>query len=531
MSRADRPWSHDIPDGPWDYVVIGTGMGGMTSAATLAKLGKKVLVIERHAIPGGFTQTFKRPGYQWDVGVHIVGEMSDQSYPGRLLTDLTGGALEWEPVGQIYDEFNFPDGFTIQFPDTPQDFRETLVEYFPDERDAIDTYLEMVKHASRSAAQHFRLRALPSLLARGRKRAEAAAMPYFSKTVPEVLGELTDDVRLQAVLAAQWGYYTSTPREASFAMHALMVQHFRYGAYYPAGTAEQIAWGLLQPVADAGGWTAVRRPVDEIVVRRGRVEGVNLADGQEISCKRVISAAGAVQTARMLGRDLPGTNVDAYRKANAAHVSLYLGFKGDIASAGANRWCQWYYGQWELDAKAWDVAPGAVPEDVPVLFCSFPSLKDPRHDPGPEMRHTGETITFVPWDAFARWDGTRWQKRPEDYDEFKQELTDAMLKAYLKHYPDMADMIDHAEMSTPVSTNHFTDALQGSIYGLNTEPARFADLSLGPRTSIKGLFMGGQDAMAPGIVGALNGGALAAVAAEPVAAGRYLAPIIRPSRT
>ena len=101
--RDARPWSHDIPDGPWDYIVIGSGIGGMTAAALLAKLGRRVLVLEQHNIPGGFTQTFKRPGYRWDVGVHIVGEMSMRSAAGRLLHELTDGRLAWEPVGEVYD--------------------------------------------------------------------------------------------------------------------------------------------------------------------------------------------------------------------------------------------------------------------------------------------------------------------------------------------------------------------------------------------------------------------------------------------
>ncbi|NIS35537.1 MAG: NAD(P)-binding protein, partial [Actinobacteria bacterium] len=72
----------------------------------LAKLGRRVLVLEQHNIPGGFTQMFRRPGYRWDVGVHIVGEMTSRSYAGRVLESLTDGRLEWEPVGPVYDEFN-----------------------------------------------------------------------------------------------------------------------------------------------------------------------------------------------------------------------------------------------------------------------------------------------------------------------------------------------------------------------------------------------------------------------------------------
>jgi all-trans-retinol 13,14-reductase len=162
-----------------------------------------------------------------------------------------------------------------------------------------------------------------------------------------------------------------------------------------------------------------------------------------------------------------------------------------------------------------------------VLFNSFPSLKDPAHDPGPTLRNTGEAITFVPWEAFARWSGTRWQRRGPDYDAFKAELTGALLAQYLGHYPDLAPMVRHAELSTPVSTYHFARSHRGSIYGLASEPERFLDPSLVPRTPIRRLYLAGVDVMAPGIAGAMGGGVLAAVAAEPIRATRHLRPIMR----
>jgi len=121
--KDGRPWSKDIPDGAWDYIVIGSGMGGMTTAALLAKLGKRVLVLEQHYVPGGFTHMFKRPGYAWDVGVHAVGEVTTHSLTGRILKALTDGQLEWASLGPVYDEFHFPDGFRIDFPDSPAQFR------------------------------------------------------------------------------------------------------------------------------------------------------------------------------------------------------------------------------------------------------------------------------------------------------------------------------------------------------------------------------------------------------------------------
>ena len=66
----------------YDYIVIGSGMGGMTAAAMLSKLGKKVLVLEQHYVPGGYTHTFKRKKYLWDVGVHAVGRSNRALHDG-----------------------------------------------------------------------------------------------------------------------------------------------------------------------------------------------------------------------------------------------------------------------------------------------------------------------------------------------------------------------------------------------------------------------------------------------------------------
>ena len=533
MSSATQPtryWSRQIPEGAFDYVVIGSGMGGMTAAALLAKMGKRVLVVEQHVIPGGFTQTFKRPGYRWDVGVHLVGEMTDRSYLGRLLNHLTDGRLQWASVGDVYDEFNFPDGFSIQFPASKPAFREVLYEYFPAEHEAIDNYLDLVRAASRASASYLQGRVAPTLLAPGKKkRSQRAALPYLSQTTAQVLASITDDLQLRAVLAAQWGYYGSTPATSSFAMHALMVAHFLWGAYYPVGSAASIAREMLRTVAEAGGWTVVRTEVSKILVESDRVVGVRLSGGEVVATRRVISAAGAYTTAEMLDSD-QATPVGTTVASGPAHVSLYVGFEGDIDSAGAARYSQWFYESWDMERDVWDVSPGGPQPRADVLYCSFPSLKDPAHHPGPKIRHTGEVITFVPWETFEPWLDTRWKRRGEEYDEFKEEITEALLSQYLEHYPSLRPMVKFTELSTPLSTRHFARAHRGSIYGLASEPGRFLDDSLNPKTGVRGLYLAGVDVMAPGIAGAVGGGALAVAASEPLEAARYLRPIMRPKR-
>ncbi|MBK9758123.1 MAG: FAD-dependent oxidoreductase [Nannocystis sp.] len=115
----------------------------------LAKLGQRVLVLEQHYVPGGFTHSFKQPGgYHWDVGVHAVGEVTERSLTGRLLRHLSDDRLRWSSLGASYDEFDFPGGLHIEFPDTPQRFREHLIDAFPREQAAIDGYLHRVREVA-----------------------------------------------------------------------------------------------------------------------------------------------------------------------------------------------------------------------------------------------------------------------------------------------------------------------------------------------------------------------------------------------
>src|SRR5271155_4844627 len=94
----------------YDAIVIGSGIGGFTTAAIMAGLkGWPVLGLERHFRAGGFTHTFKRPGgWAWDVGLHYVGGMEPGAMGRRLFNFVTAGGGGWDPMPDSFDRFVYP---------------------------------------------------------------------------------------------------------------------------------------------------------------------------------------------------------------------------------------------------------------------------------------------------------------------------------------------------------------------------------------------------------------------------------------
>src|SRR5690554_5576088 len=94
--RVGKRYREKRLDGPYDAIIIGSGIGGLTAAACMSKMGKKVLVLEQHYTAGGFTHSYDRNGYEWDVGVHYIGDMgADHTLGKRLFDHITDSQLKW----------------------------------------------------------------------------------------------------------------------------------------------------------------------------------------------------------------------------------------------------------------------------------------------------------------------------------------------------------------------------------------------------------------------------------------------------
>ncbi|MGB5698044.1 MAG: NAD(P)/FAD-dependent oxidoreductase [Polyangiales bacterium] len=498
----------------WDAIVIGSGIGGLSVAATLAKLaGKRVLVLEQHYTAGGFTHTFRRPGYEWDVGVHYIGDVSDPRGSARRIFDfVTDGQLEWADMGDVYDRIILGER-SYDFVKGKERFRARMHEYFPNEKDAIDRYLEKVIATAKKAQMFYAEKAMPPFVSRlfgGMMR--RPVLKGALGTTRQVLEEITRNQELIGVLTGQFGDYGLVPAKSSFFIHAMVVSHYLRGAAYPVGGAGRIAETILPVIERAGGEVITNAEVTEILIEDERAVGVRLADGRPLRAPTIISDAGAVNTFTRL---LPETvarstgfpsKVDAVG-ASIAHLSLYVGLEGSAADLGLEKTNLWVYRNHRHEEN-FERFQGDLSAPLPVVYLSFPSAKDPDFDRRYPGRSTIEAITLGSYDAFKAWENTSWKKRGAEYDDLKASLTERLLDALYKHAPKTRGRVEIAELSTPLTTRNFAAHPHGEIYGLQHTAHRFEQRWLRPRTPITGLYLTGADVCSAGVVGALMGGML-----------------------
>lgn len=501
----------------FNCIVIGSGIGGMSAASVLAKAGKKVLLLEQHYIFGGYTHTFKRRNYEWDVGLHYIGEVHKaDSFTRKTYDYISDGQIKWTALDDVYDKAFFGQE-AYEFVRGKDALKANLKKYFPQEKDqiAIDKYFELLHEVSQISNAYYAEKIMPPILSKMFGSAMQKRLLHFSdQTTLSVLSQITDNKKLIGVLTAQYGDYGLTPAKSSFYMHAMVANHYMDGAGYPVGGSASLAKHIIAVIEENGGIVKPGAKVEQIIIENNVAKGVRLKNGEKYYADTIISNTGILNTFTDL---LPPSVVKEHQleeklkniKPSVAHLSLNIGCKVSAESLDLPKCNYWIFPP-EYDHDKNRAIFDSPDAPLPVIFASFPSAKNPEWNKKHPDTCTIEIITLVPYHWFSKWEGTKAGRRGHDYIDLKNKLSRKLLDMLFNILPRLEDKIDYYELSTPLSTQNFTNHSKGEIYGLAHNPERFRANLLRPGTPVKNLFLTGQDVFMASVTGAMMGGILTA---------------------
>ncbi|MBT8239975.1 MAG: NAD(P)/FAD-dependent oxidoreductase, partial [Acidimicrobiia bacterium] len=380
----------------WDAIVVGSGPGGLTTAACLGATGLRVLVLERHDVAGGNSQVFRRhhgdDWYEFDVGVHYIGECG----PGGLFTNIFNALGVGDRMGfreldrDGFDTLNFPD-FEFRVPASWEEYETRLVERFPNERAGIERCLRVL----RTVAEESRL-----LFGEDRET--------FDRWAYRPLSELFEEAELSqtacAVLDHWSGLYAGGPKQTAVIMHARMVGHYMGGAYYPEGGGQMIPARLTQVIEACGGEVRTLSPVDRVIVEDGTARGVTLENGDSISAPIVIGNCDYRHLVLELidAEDLtPATRTWAERaQMTLGLVCVYVVVDVDLAGPNTN---YFVFPDYRTDALYEQLDDGELPTGGLFAYVALASRKDPDNVELCPPGHTNFQIMTLAPRGYAFW--------------------------------------------------------------------------------------------------------------------------------
>lgn len=469
-------------------VIIGSGLGGLSSGCILAKNGYDVTILEQGTQIGGCLQCFRRGDTIFETGMHYIGSAD----PGQTLNTIwhyldIGSDIPLErldPNG--YDVISF-QGDHFRFANGKENFINTLADQFPKSRDELAKYYDLIQTVTSAAAMH-------SLNTHVDLNVNA---DYQIVSINKVIDSVISDPLLRQVLAGIQPLYAGEKDRTPFFTHALIFDFYNQSAFRIVGGSSQVAESLQKSIQRNGGQVLVRHKVDKIECDESRATAVITTDGERFPADLVISAIHPARTMPLIDSHLIRP---AYRRRventrnTISAFTVYLKFKKNtVKYLNSNIYYYRSDSTWgceDYDERSW---PKCL---LYMHFC---------HEKNPVYAEAGEILTYMRFDEMQQWYGTHIGHRGEDYKALKRRKAETVIATLEQEIPGISHQIEHYYTSTPLTYLDYTDVPDGAMYGIAKDVNDLGQVGITSKTKIPNLLLTGQSITCHGMLGVLAG--------------------------
>lgn len=478
----------------FDAIIIGSGLGGLITAAILAKEGQSVLVLEKGRKTGGFLHTFKRDDTVFNTGMNYVGSLEEGGFFYQYLNYL--GVFKQLNIKQLdvdgFDEISFADSSEVfRYAQGKENFIRQLLKSFPNEEKAIVDYTQGIWDVSDK---------FPLLHLKDAEKTTKGE-DYLIGGAWEFISKMTSNTLLQNVLAANNSLYAGQKGKTPLYVHALVNRQFIQSAWRFVGGSQQLARALSDKITEAGGEVKNRSEVVKIATEDAENTWVETLDGERYFARRIISNIHPAQTLNMLD-DKRIKKV--YRKRindlenTYSFFNLYIVFKKHSFP---------YYNKNFYHFMEEDVWINAAQRPVNPAYYMFYTSASRRQQ---EWADNATVLTQMDYKEVEQWKDTKIGLRGREYEAFKQRKAEFLLNELEQKFPGIRSKIQSYDTATPLTYEHYNGAPQGAAFGIQKDHRSIYKSIILPKTKIPNLFLTGHHLNMHGALGVTIGGVLTA---------------------
>ncbi len=482
-----------ITEKEYDFVIIGSGLGGLVCAYILGSEGYSVVVLEKNNQTGGSMQIFSRNKCVFETGVHYIGSLDkgENLYQFFKYFELLDKLKLRRLDDEGFDIIRFKDGKEYRFAQGYDRFKKNLYQDFPEDKTAIDKYCkDMQEMCKKFPLYNLEVDESESYL-QNTDILEINAYQYFM--------ELTDNELLRNVLAGSNPLYAGVRESSPFYVHALVMNSYITGSYRPIDGSSQIAIQLSKLIRKFGGEVIKRTLVTGAnYYEDGRIKEVVTEGGKTYKAKNFISNIHPWVTIQLFGED---RFLRAYKKRlkklenSISSFTVHLAFKNN-----SFEYPNYNVYQYNIDDVwgALDYGNENWPQ-VLLISCSPMSKNDKYAD-------SMSILTYMNDKETEKWNDTfntvkDKKERGEAYKKFKREKEELVIREVEKKYPDIREKIIGVYSSTPLTFRDYIGGMDGSMYGLNKDSNSFVRSHIHTKTRIPNLYLTGQNVGLHGVLG------------------------------